>query len=79
MGNSKANFLFLNSKFVAYEKAKIYILTPSIKYGVAIYEETRGYWVTEDNQIYLFRLNDHLRRLFQSIELTWMKALYTFE
>lgn len=79
MENPKAKYLFLNGQFVAYEDAKIHVLTPATKYGATVYEGIRGYWVPEDNELYLFRLDDHLKRLFHSMEMTWMKSPYTLD
>jgi len=79
MGHPDVKYLFLNGDFVDYEEAKIHVLTPSVKYGATVYEGIRGYWMAEENQLNLFRLDDHLNRLFQSMELTWMKFLYTTE
>lgn len=79
MNNPKAKYIFLNGQFVAYEDAKIHVLTPATKYGATVYEGIRGYWVPEDNELYLFRLDDHLKRLFHSMEMTWMKSPYTLD
>jgi branched-chain amino acid aminotransferase len=79
MGELKAKYIFLNGDFVEYEDAKIHVLTPAVKYGATVYEGLRGYWVPKDNQLYLFRFDDHLKRLFQSMELAWMKPPYSLE
>ncbi len=72
MGTLRAKHMLLNGKFVGYEEAKIHVLTPAVKYGATVYEGMRGYYVQEQNEVYLFRLDDHLIRLFQSMELAWM-------
>ena len=72
----KPKYLFLNGEFVLYEEAKIHVLTPAVKYGATVYEGIRGYFVKEDSDIYLFRLNDHLKRLSQSMEMAWIKPPY---
>jgi len=79
MDQTKVKYVFLNDAFVAYEDAKIHVLTPAVKYGATVYEGIRGYWVAEKGDIYLFRLDDHLKRLFQSMEMTWMKPPFSFE
>ena len=79
MNNTKAKYIFLNGQFVLYADAKIHVLTPAAKYGATVYEGIRGYWVSEDNELYLFRLDDHLKRLFHSMEMTWMKSPYTLD
>jgi branched-chain amino acid aminotransferase len=79
MNQPKAKHIFLNGKFVAYKDAKIHVLTPAVKYGATVYEGIRGYWVPEEKQMYLFRLHDHLKRLFHSMEMTWMKPPFTLD
>jgi branched-chain amino acid aminotransferase len=79
MDNPKAKYIFLNGQLVPYADARIHVLTPAAKYGATVYEGIRGYWSPEENQIYLFRLDDHLRRLFHSMEMTWMKPPYSLE
>lgn len=78
MSPAKAKFLFLNGSYAPYEEAKIHVLAPAVKYGATVYEGIRGYFAPEESEIYLFRLDDHLRRLFQSMEMTWIKPPYDF-
>ncbi len=79
MEPTKAQYLFLNGEFPAYGEAKIHVLTPAVKYGATVYEGIRGYFAEENSNIYLFRLDDHLKRLFQSMEMAWMKPPYSLE
>jgi branched-chain amino acid aminotransferase len=79
MEPTKAQYLFLNGGFAPYDKAKIHVLTPAVKYGATVYEGIRGYFAEENSNIYLFRLNDHLKRLYQSMEMAWMKPPYSLD
>jgi branched-chain amino acid aminotransferase len=79
MDKTKVKYLFLNGGFVPYEGAQIHVLTPAVKYGATVYEGIRGYFVAEEDEIYLFRLEDHLKRLFQSMELAWIKPPFGLE
>lgn len=79
MDQTKVKYLFLNGAFVPYEDAKIHVLTPAVKYGATVYEGIRGYWIVDKSDIYLFRLDDHLKRLFHSMEMTWMKPPFGFD
>lgn len=79
MPEAKAKYIFLNGQYVPYEDAKIHVLTPAAKYGATVYEGLRGYWVDSRDQLYLFRLDDHIKRLFHSMEMTWMKPPYSFD
>jgi len=79
LSEAKAKYLFLDGRMVPYEEAKIHVLTPAAKYGATVYEGIRGYWVPSEDQLYLFRLDDHIRRLFHSMEMTWMEPPYSFD
>jgi len=69
---SKVKYLFLNGEIVRYEKALIHIFTPAYRYGATVFEGIRGYWNEKKEDIYLFRVKDHCRRLNQSLKMTRM-------
>ena len=49
-----------------WEDAKVHVSTGAFKFGAAVFEGIRGYWNAEQEQMYLFRLDDHMRRLTHS-------------
>ncbi|ASP94019.1 branched-chain amino acid transaminase [Sinorhizobium meliloti] len=55
-------FAYFNGKIVPWNDAKVHIFSPVAKYGIGIFEGIRGYWNPAEEQIYLFRLRDHLER-----------------
>ena len=59
----------LNGKRMALEDAKISIMAPGLSYAAAVFEGLRGYWNEEKEELYVFRLDDHLKRLFNSMKL----------
>lgn len=64
------SFLLLNGELVPYEDARLHVLTPALKYGIAVFEGFRGYWNEDDEELYAFRVDDHLRRLRASLSIT---------
>lgn len=68
-------FVWLDGKFVRGEKATIPLLTHSLHYGSAVFEGIRFY-NTKDGPA-VFRLNDHIKRLFYSAKIMGMKIPYT--
>ena len=48
--------------------ASMPLLSPAVKYGIAVFETLRGYWNETDGVLYLFRLEDHLARLRRSAD-----------
>jgi branched-chain amino acid aminotransferase len=55
--------VYLDGEFVAWNDAKIHVFSPAVKYGAAVFEGIRGYWNGEHQTMYLFRLQEHMRRL----------------
>lgn len=69
---SEVKYLFLDGEIVPYNKALIHIFTPAFRYGAIVFEGIRGYWNKENENIYLFRVKEHCRRLNQSMKMTRM-------
>lgn len=65
----KARFLIMNGKVVPYEEARVHVLSTAMKYAASVYEGLRAYWSERANQLYVFRMEDHLRRLRNSAEI----------
>lgn len=61
--SNTVRYLSIDGKVVPYEQGTIHMLTPTVKYGSAVFESVRGYWNASKREMYLFRLDDHLRRL----------------
>ncbi|WP_050384440.1 branched-chain amino acid transaminase [Bradyrhizobium pachyrhizi] len=60
--DSTAQFAYLNGQIVRWNDAKVHVFAPVAKYGIGIFEGIRGYWNEEAQQMYLFRLAEHLDR-----------------
>src|SRR5262245_32785766 len=59
-------YVYLRKQFVPLAEAKIGVMTHGFNYGTGIFEGIRGNWNADDETLYLFRVEDHLRRLSQS-------------
>lgn len=55
--------VYLDGKFVPWKEANIHVFSPAVKYGAAVFEGVRGYWNADSESLFLFRLEDHMRRL----------------
>src|ERR1700759_2644338 len=62
---------------VAWEDAKVHVLTHGLHYGTGVFEGIRAYETPKGTAI--FRHHDHLDRLFKSAELYYMPIPYTLE
>lgn len=62
-------FAYFKKQFVPLSEAKIGIMTHAFNYGTACFEGIRGNWNEEKEQIYLFRPDDHFKRLLRSCRI----------
>ncbi|HEX6971356.1 MAG TPA: branched-chain amino acid transaminase [Limnochordia bacterium] len=72
-------YAFLRGRVVPMQEATISVMTHAFLYGTACFEGIRGYWVPEEEQIYLFRLRDHYERLLQSCRILRIQPQYTVD
>ena len=70
-----ADLIWLNGEFVAWEDAKVHVLTHALHYGTGVFEGIRAY--ETPNGTAIFRNQDHLDRLERSAKLYYMDLPYT--
>jgi len=73
----KAKYIWMNGEFVAWDEAKVHILTHTLHYGNGVFEGTRAYKTQKG--LAIFRLRDHTKRLLNSAKITAIKVPYTLE
>jgi len=71
------SYAFFKGEIVPIEEAKVGIMTHALHYGTAVFEGIRGNWNQEAGQVYLFRLQEHYRRLLGGAAVLKMKPRYT--
>ena len=73
----QADLIWMNGEFVAWEDAKVHVLTHGLHYGTGVFEGVRCY----DTEIgpAVFRHREHLQRLARSAELYYMPMPYDLE
>ena len=57
------SYAYFQKQLIPLEEAKIGIMTHAFHYGTAIFEGIRGNWNDEQQQTYIFRLQEHFERL----------------
>ena len=67
--------IWLNGKFVDWKDAKVHFLTHALHYGSAVFEGIRCY--NTDKGPAIFRLKDHLKRLFFSADVLGITVPYS--
>ncbi|MDE0809099.1 MAG: branched-chain-amino-acid transaminase [Alphaproteobacteria bacterium] len=53
----------LDGEIVAWADARVHIASAGFKFGTAVFEGLRGYWNAADQEMYLFRMAEHMDRL----------------
>ena len=67
--------IWMNGKLVPFKDAKVHVLTHALHYSTSIFEGIRCYDTPNGSAV--FRLPEHVERLFKSAKLYSMKMQYT--
>jgi len=74
----KVKKVWLDGEFIDWDEAKVHVLTHSLHYGLAAFEGIRAY-KRADGATYVFRLREHVDRLFDSCKMCLLKPEFTRE
>ncbi len=72
----KTKYIWLDGKLLPWDEAQVHILTHSLHYGLGVFEGIRCY-ETVDGRTAVFRLKEHIDRLFQSAHIMQLQIPYT--
>jgi branched-chain amino acid aminotransferase len=77
MNVEPTDLIWMNGDFVAWEDAKIHVLTHGLHYGTGVFDSMRCY----DTELgpAVFRNSEHIERLLRSAELYYMPVPYSAE
>lgn len=73
----KAETIWMNGEFVAWDEAKVHVLSHGLHYGTGVFEGIRAYDTGAGTAV--FRHRDHLERLMKSAELYYLPMRYDVE
>jgi branched-chain amino acid aminotransferase len=68
--------IWLDGKFVDWSAANVHILTHTLHYGLGVFEGIRCYRTADDRSA-VFRLSDHVRRLFDSARINLIEIPFS--
>jgi branched-chain amino acid aminotransferase len=74
----KADKIWMDGKLVAFDDAKVHVLTHALHYGVGVFEGIRAYR-TADGRSAVFRLKEHVQRLHDSAHIVLMEIPFPAE
>jgi branched-chain amino acid aminotransferase len=70
--------IWMDGKLVPWHEATVHVLTHTLHYGLGVFEGIRCYR-TDDGRSAVFRLPEHVRRLFESAHINLMKVPFSEE
>jgi branched-chain amino acid aminotransferase len=73
----KAESIWMNGEFVAWDDARVHVLSHGLHYGTGVFEGIRAYETERGTAV--FRHRDHLSRLLKSAELYYLELPYGVE
>jgi branched-chain amino acid aminotransferase len=68
---------WLNGEIVPWEHCVLHARTQGAFWGANVFEGVRAYWCPEPEQLYAFRLDDHLARLRRSMKSVHMEIRHS--
>jgi branched-chain amino acid aminotransferase len=72
---SKTDKIWMDGRFVKWDKATVHVLTHTLHYGLGVFEGIRCYKTKKGSAI--FRLDEHIDRLFNSAHIFMMEIPYS--
>lgn len=69
--------MIVNGQTTDFDNATTHLMSPAMRYGLNVFEGLRAYWNSEEEQLYVFRLPEHMNRLMQSMRLLRFKSELT--
>lgn len=74
----KVKKIWMDGELVDWDDANVHVLTHSFHYGIGAFEGIRAY-KRADGGTYVFRLKEHIDRLFDTCKLTLLEPKFTRE
>ena len=74
----KVKSIWMEGELVPWDDAKLHFLTHTVHYGLGAFEGIRAY-LCVDGSTRIFRLQDHVQRLFDSCKLVMIEPRFTRE
>jgi len=71
--------VWIRKKIVDENEAVVNVMSPTSQFGLNVFEGIRGYWNTQTELLYIFKLEEHIDRLLESCKLLSIESPYTKE
>ncbi|GAA5186894.1 branched-chain amino acid transaminase [Ferrimonas gelatinilytica] len=73
----QAQYIWFNGEMVPFAEAKVHVLSHALHYGSSVFEGIRAYKTNRGTAV--FRLHDHIQRLYDSAKIYRMPIPYELE
>jgi branched-chain amino acid aminotransferase len=72
-------YVFLDDKIVPWDQGTVHVSSGAFKYGASVFEGLRGYWNEKEQEMYLFRMAEHMDRFTFSQRFMRFDEVYSPE
>lgn len=72
----KVPYIWMDGKLIKWDEANVHVLTHTLHYGLGVFEGIRCYECAGGKSA-IFRLNEHMQRLFDSAHINLIKIPYS--
>lgn len=79
MAHAHPSYLWYNGKVTPWEDATVHISEMGWSTIGAVFEGIRGYWNEEHQELYIYRLPEHMERLRRSMKLVHLDLNYSID
>ena len=73
------SYAFLQKQFMPLSEAKVSVMTNFMHYGTGVFEGIRGNWNPDKRQMYIFCLEQHMRRLLRGCQVLNINLPFTLD
>lgn len=74
-----AQYAFFKGQVVPINEAKVSVMTHGLNYGTGCFEGIRAYWNEEQEQLFVFRMQEHYERFHRSCRILHIDLPYSAE
>lgn len=79
MAGDNPRYLWWNGELVEWDNATVHVTEMGFSTVGAVFEGIRAYWSDDQQELFVFRLAEHMRRLGQSMKMMRMESPQTIE
>ena len=74
-----ADRIWMGGKIIPWEQAMVHVNLLGHATVSSVYEGNKAYWNADMQQLFVFRLDDHLRRFMESVKMVRLNCRYSQE